>query len=609
MTEQLHITQCDDPTYLPFAKSRIKAMRATGQKFLSQKFDVGGVRVDVRIEGEHSFVSIGSNAYEYQVIPKSVELPDGRDSAEIHSLVRLGRNRVKYKNGAVRNDGVLDWCSYDGLSDSGKVKYGAHLVTWNCSMGGRYNPIYAFAWSGGWDSYIRVDGKKIDVGEMPWGACRISKVINEVSKTYIVFATRPSAVHVIIKYFIMEEVLEGVATTYSVGSQYSPSSDFYFTQPVYFCGRGEVFATLIASPDVGGNHSAQRFKKMTGTVDIDSGGTVSATFDVQTLPRVSFNSPDPRVEFGGPPIVNTFNEYIGVDVTADGGVRVIGQTVVLIRHMAGEGGDGGAWASDVPGWNPSTQGHYSWVETVDVNGTSLYSYASVGPRTSLSVRHDVRSYYVTHYSSGLPYLVFYQDLTTSTRQTSHPSDMYHVVAHDIDARYGTYVATVIRQTGTGGSTRWGSFYPQNPDFLPATSWGPTSDTATPPSGSIDLVVVTPDGVMRSQTYLDGAPPLVHSMGVAYPMRGADLSNLSTYTSGVAIISRRMASRRNGSFLASTVPWTQRGEQAWGYPGELMSHRVMTVTTHNGATRVFESAEGALPDDNTEISLESIHPIF
>lgn len=606
MTEQLHITQCDDPTYLPFAKTRIKAMRATGQKFLSQKFDVGGVRVDVRIEGEHSFVSISGGAYEYQVTPRSAEFPNGTNSAEGQSLVRLGEARAKYKNGAERNDGMLDWCSFDGVTESGKVKYGKHLVTWNCGLGGRYNPVYASAWHGTVDNYIRVDGMKIDVGEMPWGACRVNKEINGEARTYIVFATRPSSILVVIKYFIMEEVVDGVAVTYFAGSQSPPAALFYFYQPIYFCGRGEVFATLISTPQT--TIGLQRFYKMTGTVSIGTSGTVEVGFDVQILPRTSFNSDNARVEFGGPPIINTFNEYIGVDVTADGDIRVIGQKAVLTAHMPGEGGDGGAWADHVPGRNPTTQGHYSWIETLDVNGTTLYSYASVGPRTSLSIVWIIDSYYVTRFSGELPYQVFYQDGTLTAARTSHSSDIYHIVAHDIDARYGTYVATVIREVGVGGVTRWGGFVPQNPDYQPS-QWGPTSGPITQPGGNIDLVIVTPDGVKRSQTYFDGAPPHQHHMGTAAPMPGIGPSGLSTYTSGVALYSRRMASRRDGSFLASTVPWTQRGEQAWGYPGELTSNRVMTVTTHNGATRVFGSAEGALPDGNTEISLESIHPIF
>lgn len=65
MTEQTHITQCDDPKYLPFARSRIKAMRATGLRNLSQKFEVDGVLVSVSIDGEHSFVQIQARSGGY----------------------------------------------------------------------------------------------------------------------------------------------------------------------------------------------------------------------------------------------------------------------------------------------------------------------------------------------------------------------------------------------------------------------------------------------------------------------------------------------------------------------------------------------------------------
>lgn len=77
MTEQTHITQCDDPKYLPFARARIKAMRATGLQFLSQKFEVEGVQINVRIEGEHSFVSIQSSPGGYLCLPHSIEHPNG----------------------------------------------------------------------------------------------------------------------------------------------------------------------------------------------------------------------------------------------------------------------------------------------------------------------------------------------------------------------------------------------------------------------------------------------------------------------------------------------------------------------------------------------------
>lgn len=50
--------------YLPFARSRIKALRAAGLQYASQQFEIDGVSVKVRIAGEHEYISItgGSQA-------------------------------------------------------------------------------------------------------------------------------------------------------------------------------------------------------------------------------------------------------------------------------------------------------------------------------------------------------------------------------------------------------------------------------------------------------------------------------------------------------------------------------------------------------------------
>jgi hypothetical protein len=53
-----HITQLDDPSLLPFAKSRLKAMRKLGLKYVSQQFDVGDSTVKVRVAGDDEYVSI-----------------------------------------------------------------------------------------------------------------------------------------------------------------------------------------------------------------------------------------------------------------------------------------------------------------------------------------------------------------------------------------------------------------------------------------------------------------------------------------------------------------------------------------------------------------------
>ena len=54
----IHIVQCDDPKYLPFARSRLKQLRATGLAFASQQYTVDGVTVHVRKEGEQEYIRI-----------------------------------------------------------------------------------------------------------------------------------------------------------------------------------------------------------------------------------------------------------------------------------------------------------------------------------------------------------------------------------------------------------------------------------------------------------------------------------------------------------------------------------------------------------------------
>ena len=44
--------------FLPFARSRIKALRATGLKHASQKFEIDGVSIRVRIAGEHEYIEL-----------------------------------------------------------------------------------------------------------------------------------------------------------------------------------------------------------------------------------------------------------------------------------------------------------------------------------------------------------------------------------------------------------------------------------------------------------------------------------------------------------------------------------------------------------------------
>lgn len=48
--------------YLPFARSRIKALRTTGLKYASQAFEIGGAQVRVRIAGDQEYIEIESGS-------------------------------------------------------------------------------------------------------------------------------------------------------------------------------------------------------------------------------------------------------------------------------------------------------------------------------------------------------------------------------------------------------------------------------------------------------------------------------------------------------------------------------------------------------------------
>ena len=54
----IHIVKCDDPSLLPFARSRLGVLRGMELQHISQKYDVGGVTVRVQKSGEHEYIWI-----------------------------------------------------------------------------------------------------------------------------------------------------------------------------------------------------------------------------------------------------------------------------------------------------------------------------------------------------------------------------------------------------------------------------------------------------------------------------------------------------------------------------------------------------------------------
>lgn len=95
-----HIIRLDDPHLLPFARSRLKAMRKLGSRFASQQFDVDGLTVKVRISGDDEYISISGGAGGLWILIKVKSREGSGGSATYRSkLFRIVGTKVSFMHG------------------------------------------------------------------------------------------------------------------------------------------------------------------------------------------------------------------------------------------------------------------------------------------------------------------------------------------------------------------------------------------------------------------------------------------------------------------------------------------------------------------------------
>lgn len=114
--------------YLPFARSRIKALRATGLSYGSQQYEVDGVSIKVRTSGEHDFIRIeGGNASQYLVTPNNTAFPAGDDvggteAVDAEIIMKAGPS-LKVISHSEKTAGAVDWKNWKTGSKSRVVSY------------------------------------------------------------------------------------------------------------------------------------------------------------------------------------------------------------------------------------------------------------------------------------------------------------------------------------------------------------------------------------------------------------------------------------------------------------------------------------------------------
>lgn len=93
----------DGKPYVPFAKSRIKALRSTGLKYASQNYEVNDVKIHVRIDPDNEYIRIDGSVFAYQFFSTGPTLKfrvaSGTDSTSFayYSGYAIGVKEVKGK--------------------------------------------------------------------------------------------------------------------------------------------------------------------------------------------------------------------------------------------------------------------------------------------------------------------------------------------------------------------------------------------------------------------------------------------------------------------------------------------------------------------------------
>ena len=116
--------------WLPFARSRIKALRALGSPYADQRFDMGDAQVTVRIEPGHEYIRIEGGGRSYYGCPKSKTHPDGvvsiADVAVPPQAAFKRPRKPKVVENIERDTFFTDW------------KNKSRLITYDTGCGNRY---------------------------------------------------------------------------------------------------------------------------------------------------------------------------------------------------------------------------------------------------------------------------------------------------------------------------------------------------------------------------------------------------------------------------------------------------------------------------------------
>lgn len=252
--------------FLPFARSRIKALRATGLRYASQQFEVDGVSIKVRIAGDQEYIDIVGGQSWYSVFPRSLEHPNGittktGENGVVTPVTPYAKarpdNKVKLNKHYLT--GRFDWVSFDGYKPDGvTAKYGGRLITFDGNTPGRY-PV-AFPNDDPLASWVEMQNivinGKLAVFSVPVSGIAIKDVLltDGTKDTYVVYASVTSVTGLVSVVRFYKALLQNVFTAGREDTQIGGALNVpgVVRQPLYFDGLGIKFASFFTTDGGGG---------------------------------------------------------------------------------------------------------------------------------------------------------------------------------------------------------------------------------------------------------------------------------------------------------------------------------------------------------------------
>lgn len=437
--------------WLPFARSRIKSLKATGIRYGDQKFSMpDGATVWVKIEPGYEYIKIiGESPLSYLLWPTSDQNIGGvffRNGQFVDPHIGLALNTASVK---VELDCTRGALPQDWVSDDGGGKYGKHLITYDSGAMFRYQFANMMDVLNIASTTIFADGVEVETTYGVRGACLSQPMVNGVKTPQIVYASTDLGYTSISLHhfspppqgavdFVAEE------TTFYT---YTPGGSLFITHPVFFDGLGTKFVTVSETWD-GTKFDEPRYR-VRGAIDVDNNGVYTLTvttaplgmeapvntsttigsFDWVITRYGDLGSPQ-ATKVGSLHTVVQVDQLIGLDMSIDGQEMLITRRQRIVTQDTANGAQ-----SFVVSWLPGPVYREDYA-TDDVGSLSETTTRTISINAEeVSNVELLRTYVREEHRSG------YQTISSGSYSTSiitidedHPSCV-SIYLKDVDARF------------------------------------------------------------------------------------------------------------------------------------------------------------------------------